>query len=177
LGNYLSTLERKKNLLLIDYIEECDWFSDSFLKTVANNCGSDELKFLANCRNSFYYDSYSDYLEVKLEKHLHQSAYEQFVIENILRDLDPELENLQRKDFFVKKPSFAIFLKYHFGKYGKSFKKGEFPDFNTWLLKRFRQNIGQQKNDISELGPVIKWLISFPVNSSDRNKYHSDNSD
>ena len=174
LGAFLDSLENKKHLILIDYLEECPWFNDSFLDEVKTHCQAEKIRFLANCRNSFPRPKIFKYLNIQLDEipYPKLKEYEHWVITQIL-------EGFEGLDLTkVKKASFAVFLRYL-----RELHPGEpqnillFDDFRTWLLKRFISTIDSKRHAITEFEQEIAWLLSFPMEDEAKQTYFDTGSD
>ncbi len=170
LGAFLDGLERKKHLLLIDYIEECSWFNDNFIEEISSHCNQvEEVRFLGNCRNSFHYLSNETCIDIHLDEHPYKVEYEQWVVNLILQ---PFIGLLGGNKKHRTKPSFAVFLRHLQQRHPESASNlRNFKDFRSWLLKRFIHTVDPQRSTIDQFGTEIHWLLSFPLNHQQKMAY------
>ncbi len=178
LGAFLATQPRQKHLLLIDYLEECSWFGESWLEELRTHCRDvGDIKFLGNCRNSFVYPELDAWLDVQMDQHPAQEEYEYSVIAHILAGIYPLNSPDSTQDLFVKKPSFAVFLRYLEQRYpGQEQNILQFRDFKTWLVGRFIKTVDSERKSIEEFGAEIRWLLSFPLDEASKASYLRDGS-
>jgi len=170
---------RKKYLLVFDYIEErtssfsIDVYDRLFIENVT-------LKIIANCRKTYtsssnFPDS-SSFLHVHLDKESPvQKDYENFVIEQILKDKDKKIKD--NSAFYRTKPSFAVFFKFliESGKV-KSNDLRQFGDFKDWIKKRMQLTLRLgDYNELPEL--VINLMATLPAEGAALDELQNDYSD
>ncbi len=175
LGIYLSQLEYKKHFILIDQFENCVWFDDQFLDDLAAYCpGTEEMRFLTNCRSSYQFLGYSYYLKINLDEHTAQSDYEKWVVRNLLRELVAPTSFTRYSG--IKTASFAVFLGYMKQKEPTADNLVGFPDFQSWLLHHFIQMVDPTRNQIQQFDKEVNWLLSFPLQEGEKDEYLRDGS-
>jgi len=173
LANFLeftNNIEGKhngKHLLIIDYTEECNWYTPDFIEEIFTYNPNLKVKVIANCRNSFISSSNypHSYYQAKLFESENEKEYQKHVINNILSPIKINIGNIDRFDFHSLKPSYAVFLRYLYES-GKQLDILESGDFKEWLKKRFLATINVG-NDFSEAEKAVIYLMSLPTNNNE----------
>ena len=173
---YTNGIEKKHNgnhLLIIDYIEECNWYNPDFIEEICTYNSNLNIKVIANCRNSFNGSSNypHSYYQAKLIDNESEKEYQKHVINNIL--LNIHVEKIERFDFHLLKPSYAVFLRYLY-ETGKHLDILESGDFKEWLKKRFLATINIE-NDFLKAEKAIIYLMSLPCNNTETLFHYNEN--
>jgi hypothetical protein len=143
-------------LFVFDYIEENEAFSQ-FIDEAAKR--QFHVKILGNCRNTHQWNDrhfiVAHYLNNENE---YERAYQRRVTQKIMQPIWVQFLTEGNQKFYKTKPSFAVFLRFLFETKKSELDILDFPDFESWLIRRFELSLKDENID-----DCIKAIILLPI--------------
>jgi hypothetical protein len=144
-------------LFVFDYIEENELF-DQFIERAAKK--HFHVKILGNCRNTHYWNDRYFIAKHHLDNgNEFERDYQRRVTQEIMQPIWVNFLKEGNKKFYKTKPSFAVFLRFLFDKNLTENDITNFPDFETWLIRRFSLSL----KDENQEEQYIKTILLLPI--------------